>query len=141
MVLVLALLAHASAADTNSAPRNQLLAHAQKVFVTRQKNYDTEPTNNVAAWQFARAAFDRGEFATNDTERAALAVQGIAACRKILERAPKCAPASYYLGLNLGQLARVLRAELSVKVESFTKIQGQPLRISELEARIKAELG
>ena len=43
--------------------------------------------------------------------------------------------------LNLGQLARVLRAELSVKVESFTKIQGQPLRISELEARIKAELG
>ena len=124
MVLMLALLAHASAGDTNSAPRNQLRAHAQEVFVTRQKNYDTEPTNNVAAWQFARAAFDRGEFATNDTERAALAVQGIAACRKILERAPKCAPASYYLGLNLGQLAR-------------TKLLGALPLVSEMEGGFK----
>src|SRR5690606_23792229 len=42
--------------------------------------------------------------------------------------------------LNLGQLARVLRAELEVKVDSFTKIQGQPFQIAELEARIRAEL-
>jgi tetratricopeptide (TPR) repeat protein len=68
--------------------------------------YEAEPTNNVAAWVFARAAFNRGEFATNDTERAALAVQGIAACRKVLERDSNCVAASYYLGLNLGQLAR-----------------------------------
>lgn len=42
--------------------------------------------------------------------------------------------------LNLGQLVRVLRAELSVDVESFTKIQGQPFRISEIEERIRQEL-
>jgi 2-oxoglutarate ferredoxin oxidoreductase subunit alpha len=42
--------------------------------------------------------------------------------------------------LNLGQLARVLRAELSCKVESFSKIQGKPFQIAELEARIRAEL-
>jgi tetratricopeptide (TPR) repeat protein len=97
---------HASAMDTNSVPQNRLLLHAQEVLAQAQKRYETEPTNHAAAWQFARAAFDRGEFATNDTERAAIAVQGIAACRKTIERDPKCAPAFYYLGLNLGQLAR-----------------------------------
>ena len=57
-------------ADTNTVSRNRLLGHAQEVFADAQKLYETEPTNNVAAWQFARAAFNRGEFSTNDTERA-----------------------------------------------------------------------
>jgi hypothetical protein len=89
-------------ANTNSTSRVQLLAHAQEVFLSAQKAYETEPTNNVAAWQFARAAFNRGEFSTNDTERAALAMQGISACRLLIQRDPKSAPAHYYLGLNAG---------------------------------------
>ena len=36
----------------------------------------------TAAWQFGRACFDLAEFATNNTERASLAEQGIAACRQ-----------------------------------------------------------
>lgn len=96
----------ASSADTYATPRNQLLNYAQEVFIRAQILYEAEPTNNVAAWQFARAAFYRGEFATNDSERAAIAVQGISAGRKTLERDAKCTPAHYYLGLNLGQLAR-----------------------------------
>ena len=60
----------------------------------------------AAAWQFARACYDFADFATNDTERATLAVQGIAACRQLLARQPKSAPGHYYLGMNLGQLAR-----------------------------------
>lgn len=71
-----------------------------------QKRFETEPTNSTVAWEFARAAFDRAEFATNDTERAALADQGISACQGVLTRDPKSAPAHYYLGMNLGQLAR-----------------------------------
>jgi hypothetical protein len=78
---------------------------AQK-YAAAQDRRHAEPTNDVAAWEFARTAFDRAEFATNDTERATLAVQGIAACRESLARDPKSAPAHYYLGLNLGQLAR-----------------------------------
>src|SRR6186997_265543 len=70
-------LTHGVIADTNSVTRNQLLAHSQEVFATAHRAYETEPTNNVVAWKFAKAAFDRGEFATNDTERAAIAVQGI----------------------------------------------------------------
>jgi tetratricopeptide (TPR) repeat protein len=44
--------------------------------------------------------------ATNNAERAALAVQGIDACRQALAHDPKSAPAHFYLGMNLGQLAR-----------------------------------
>ena len=111
-------------ADTNSAQRIRLLARAQEVFVAAQKLYEAEPTNNVVAWQFARAAFDRGEFSTNDTERAALAVQGIAACRKLIQRDPKSVQAHYYLGLNLGQLAR-------------TKLLGALPLVSEMEGGFK----
>lgn len=88
------------------------------------KAYEAEPTNNVAAWKFAHAAFARGEFATNDTERAAIAVQGISACRKVIQRDPKCAEAYYYLGLNLGQMAR-------------TKLLGALPLVSEMESSFK----
>ena len=111
-------------ADTNSVPRKQLLSHAQEAFATAQRTYETEPTNNVVAWKFAKAAFDRGEFATNDTERAAIAVQGISACRKILQRDPRCMQAHYYLALNLGQLAR-------------TKLLGALPLVSEMEGSFK----
>lgn len=114
----------AVAADTNTSPQQRLLAHAQEVYLAAQAQYDAEPTNNVAGWEFARAAFQRGEFSTNDTERAALAVQGIGACRKVLERDSKSVPAHYYLGLNLGQLAR-------------TKLLGALSLVSEMEGSFK----
>jgi hypothetical protein len=79
---------------------------AQQKYAAAQARFHAEPTNAAAAWKFARAAFDRAEFATNDRERATLAVQGISACREVLASDPKSAPAHYYLGLNLGQLAR-----------------------------------
>jgi len=111
-------------AGTNTVSRDQLLRHAEEVFISAQKHYAAEPTNDVAAWQFARAAFDRGEFSTNDTERAAIAVQGIAACRKLIQRDTGCAQAHYYLGLNLGQLAR-------------TKLLGALPLVSEMEDGFK----
>jgi len=106
LLLLLVLSAGRLLADTNTVSPAQLRVHAQQVLAQAQKLAEADPTNNVAVWQLARAAFARGEFSTNDTERAALAMQGIAACRKVLQRAPQCAPAYYYLGLNLGQLAR-----------------------------------
>lgn len=99
-------LAAAASNDPVNTGRSRLVAHAQAVYSAAQKKFEAGPTNAVAAWEFARAAFDRAEFATNDSERAALAEQGIAACRGALARNPKSAPAHYYLGMNLGQLAR-----------------------------------
>lgn len=124
VIAVVTGLTHGVVADTNSATANELLPHAQEVFAAALQIYDAQPTNNVSAWQFARAAFARGEFATNDTERAGIAVQGIAACRKTLQRDPKCAQAYYYLGLNLGQLAR-------------TKLLGALPLVSEMEGSFK----
>jgi len=59
-----------------------------------------------AAWEFGRTCFDLAEFATNNTQRAEVAQEGIVACREALAQEAKSAPAHYYLGLNLGQLAR-----------------------------------
>jgi 2-oxoglutarate ferredoxin oxidoreductase subunit alpha len=43
--------------------------------------------------------------------------------------------------LNLGQLSRLLRSEFLVPAESLGKMEGQPFRVAEIRARIRAVLG
>ncbi len=95
---------HALADPT--AAETEFAAHAQRNFQQAQARYRKAPSETPAAWQFGRACFDLAEFATNNTARASLAEQGIAACRLALARDSNSAPAHYYLGMNLGQLAR-----------------------------------
>jgi hypothetical protein len=85
-------------------------AHYAKVFREAQTVFERQPTNAVAAWQLARAFFDQADLATNATQRAGLARQGIAVARESVRLAPDSAAASYYLGLNLGQLADATRS-------------------------------
>ena len=59
-----------------------------------------------SAWEYAQACFELADFATNRSQRADLAELGINACRKGLAHESNSAPLHYYLGLNLGQLAR-----------------------------------
>lgn len=68
--------------------------------------YARDHTNAPLACEFARACFDRADFSTNNAQRAAIAEQGIAACRRAILLAPDSAAAQFYLGVNLGQLAR-----------------------------------
>ena len=49
-------------------------------------------------------------------------------------------PVTYHIELNQGQLSVLLRAEFLLPIESFTKIAGQPFKISELQERIEAIL-
>ena len=85
-----------------------------KIFATRaaaeyqraQTRFQASTNDPATAWQFARACFDLADFATNDTQRAAIARQGIAACRELLARETNSAPGHYYLAMNYGQLAR-----------------------------------
>lgn len=112
-------------AGTNDSGEARFAVRARQAFAAAQKHYDANPNDTDAAWKFARAVFDRAEFATNDTERATFAVQGIAACRTTLERNPDSAPAHYYLGMNLGQLAR-------------TKTLGALRLVDEMEREFKA---
>ena len=43
--------------------------------------------------------------------------------------------------MNLGQLAMILRARFLIDVESFTKVQGQPIHAHEVEDEILRRLG
>lgn len=105
--------------------RARFAARAAERFAEAQARFKASPTNVMVAWEFARAAFDRAEFATNHAERAALGEQGIAAARQALARDSNCAPAHYYLGMNLGQLAR-------------TKTLGALRLVGEMERAFKA---
>jgi tetratricopeptide (TPR) repeat protein len=77
-----------------------------RFYVEFGELYARDHTNPPLACEFARACFDRADFATNDAQRAAIAEQGIAACRQAILLAPDSAAAHFYLGVNLGQLAR-----------------------------------
>lgn len=81
-------------------------ARAEKAFEAARVHYNTAPTNSEAAWQLGRAAYDWADFASSKQQRADISEQGIDACRSLLGREPNSAPGHYYLGLDLGQLAR-----------------------------------
>jgi hypothetical protein len=90
----------------DGAQKKIFAARAGAEFQRAQIRFQSAANNPTNAWQFARACFNFADFATNDTERAMIAVQGIVACRELIVHEPKSAPAHYYLGMNLGQLAR-----------------------------------
>ena len=93
-------------AQTHIPATTNPVAYAENILVSARARMEREPTNAEAMWQFGHACFDRAEFATKDTERATLAVEGIAAMRRLTAREPKLAAGHYYLAMNLGQLAR-----------------------------------
>ena len=114
-----------AAAQTDATPHSPTVAaHAEQNFRAARERFHNQATNNEAGWQFARACFDRAEFATNNTERAMLAVEGISAARDVAARAPKLAAGHYYLAMNLGQLAR-------------TKMLGALKLVGEMECEFK----
>ena len=96
---------HPTLADPLAAETG-FVAYAKQNFQESQAHYRNAPGEAAAAWKFARACFDLAEFAPNKTERASLAEQGIAAAQQAIARESNSAPAHYYLGMNLGQLAR-----------------------------------
>ncbi len=107
LAFLLAVLAVGPRLGAGEHPRDtNIAARVERVFLEARAQHESQPGDSLLAWQFARACFDRAEFATNDAERASLAVQGIAACRQVLERQTNSAPAHYYLAMDLGQLAR-----------------------------------
>jgi hypothetical protein len=97
----------AGVAETLAAPAEAgFVAYATRSYQQAKASYEGAAGDASAGWQFGRACFDLAEFATNSTERASLAEQGMAACRMALARQSNSALAHYYLGMNMGQLAR-----------------------------------
>jgi len=79
---------------------------AEQAYYDKEKHFQEQPKDLEPVWHFGRACFDLAECATNSTERAQIAEKGISACRQAQAISSNSAPAHYYLGLNLGQLAR-----------------------------------
>jgi hypothetical protein len=106
-------------------------ARAEMEFHRAQIQFQSDTSNSTNAWQLARACYDFADFATNDTGRADIASQGIAACRQIIAREPKIAAAHYYLAMDLGQLART---ELLGALKIVREMEREFKTASELDA-------
>jgi tetratricopeptide (TPR) repeat protein len=89
-----------------AAVGGEFAAYLRQSFREAQARYQSAPAEADAAWKFGRACFDLADIATNKTQRASFAEQGIAACQQAIARQSNSAPAHYYLGMNLGQLAQ-----------------------------------
>ncbi|MBI1840070.1 MAG: hypothetical protein HYR88_04370 [Verrucomicrobia bacterium] len=79
---------------------------AETQLKTARKAWERAGASTTDGWKFARACFDRAEFASTKTERSGLAEMGISAAQEVLRRESNNAPGHFYLALNLGQLAR-----------------------------------
>ncbi|HEY5234245.1 MAG TPA: hypothetical protein VIK35_11990 [Verrucomicrobiae bacterium] len=103
-------------------------ARAEAEFQRAQIRFQSDTNNSTNVWQFARACYNFADFATNDAGRAAIAEQGIAACRQSPARETNSAPVLYYLAMNLGQLAR-------------TELLGALKLVKEMEREFKTAAG
>jgi hypothetical protein len=118
----------------DDAQRKVFTARAKAEFQRAESKFKADASNSTNVWQFARAAFDLAEFATTDTDRAALAGQGIAACRQLIARDQKSAAAHYYLAMNLGQLAKA-EAPSIASYKLVKDIEREFKAAAELDAR------
>lgn len=129
-ILALAIRIQAQSQSTDPEVLAAASARAEKTFLSARKAWQSQhggagqSANRETAWVFGRACFDWAEVATNDTQRASIAEEGIAACRPLVKAAPELAAGHYYLAMNLGQLAR-------------TKMLGALKLVSEMEREFK----
>jgi hypothetical protein len=100
-----AFLLAAFAALAQPAAHPPFAARAARAFAAAQGDFAARPGAADLACRLGRASYDWAEFATNAEQRAAVAQTGIAACRQVLARDPNCAPAHYYLAMDVGELA------------------------------------
>ena len=100
LCLVLLFRSWAAAADQ---PTPGPYARAKNAYTMTKQAWQTNPPAPDAAWQFAQACFDLAEI--DEDGRARIAQEAIDACQKSLKTHTN-AGNYYYLGLNLGQLAR-----------------------------------
>jgi tetratricopeptide (TPR) repeat protein len=105
----------------------EFAARAKNKFEAAKTQFQRETNNVETAWQFGRACYDWAEFATSSDQRADIAEQGIEACRQVVNLDPALPAGHYYLGMNLGQLAR-------------TKTLGALKLVGQMEREFKAAL-
>jgi tetratricopeptide (TPR) repeat protein len=93
-------------AEEDSRVRTNAVLRAEKAYNELSRKHRENPENLEVAWQLSRACFDHAEFAPNDETRAQIGNEGVAAARKAIALNTTNGAAHYYLGMNLGQVAR-----------------------------------
>jgi hypothetical protein len=99
------LIATAGTLVADTAEEQVFAQHARAAYERAQSEYWTKINNPDLACEYARACYNLADWATNKSERAEIAHNGIAACQRALSFT-NCAALHYYLGLNQGQLAQ-----------------------------------
>ena len=105
----------------------EFATRAEHAFDAAKTRFERETNDLEATVEFARASYDWAEFATSSRRRADIADQGIKASERLIILAPASAAGHYYLGMNLGQLAR-------------TKTLGALKLVSQMEREFNAAL-
>ena len=95
-----------AAAACAGADTNSFAAQSERAFHQAEKLAKARPVHTSNVIEFGRAAYDAAEFTRSDDEREEFATRGIAAMRSLIDREPTNAAAHYWLGMDLGQLAR-----------------------------------
>lgn len=104
--LSLSILFAATATLFAGTAQEQVFAErARAAYDQARAEYQSQMSNPVVAWEFARTCYDLTDRGTNQSQDAAIAQEGITACQRAL-RFTNCAALHYYMGLNLGQLAQ-----------------------------------
>lgn len=131
---IVSLFALAFAQGTTAAePPDRLAQRVESTFNRAKENYQGNTNDAQVAWLFGRACFDLAALARKDTQREALAQQGIAACRRALELDSNSAPAHYYLAFNFGELAQT---KLLGALKLVNEMEGEFLAAIELDPKL-----
>ena len=106
LVVIMCLTGHSFCQTNDYSGVKKPVQYANLVYSESLERYRNNSTNSAVVLRFAVACFEFAEFATNNTQRASLANEGIDASRSLLRQETNSAPGHYYLAMNLGQLAR-----------------------------------
>jgi hypothetical protein len=102
----LLVLTHSAHAAELPAVPSPTFDQAKIWYAAAKTNYLHDTGNTTSAWKFAEACFEWAEFASNSTQRASLAHEGINAAKFATEMARNEAAGHFFLAMNKGQLAR-----------------------------------
>lgn len=122
-----------AAACSVAGAETDFAARARRMYAEAQETARQQPTNTQVVVQLARAAFDWAEFARDDDQREDLALAGMVAARRALARESTNAAAHYWLGMNLGQLART---KMLGALKLVREIEAEFLRAAALDPHV-----
>jgi tetratricopeptide (TPR) repeat protein len=107
--IVLAYLFLWCAGQSMAADTTTPIAYLENNYQEAEKRFLSNTNDAAAAWQLGRACFDMSTVQKGSVAEAKFAEEGIAACERAVDLDPASAPAHYYLGMDLGQLADTKR--------------------------------